>query len=150
MKYIKRPAVTIDDAVQSIQHMIATLNTLAMQSSSNDLNPHYMEATKSYEAFIKINDDNELEINTDLGLFASITERDHSLNECLDLPVGYVIDDSYSTVSNIKMTIDLGYKLTQDIKDGLKKEHAGVLDWYGETDESKKAREEARYGHDNS
>jgi hypothetical protein len=150
MKYTKRPAVTIDDAVQSIQHMIATLNTLAMQSSSNDLNPHYTEATKSYETFITINEVNELQISTDLGLFASITELDHSMNECLDLPVGYVIDDSYSTVAEIRIAIDLGFDLTQAINNGLKKENAGVLDWYDETDESRKAREEARYGHDNS
>ena len=150
MKYTQRPAVTIEDAVQSIQHMIATLNTLAMQSNSNDLNPHYMEATKSYETSIKINDDNELLISTDLGLFASITERDHSLNECLDLPVGYVIDDSYGTVAKINMTIDLGYHMTHSIRDGLKKEHTGVMDWYAETDDSVKARKEARFGNDNS
>ena len=150
MKYTQRPAVTIEDAVQSIQHMIATLNTLAMQSNSNDLNPHYMEATKSYETSIKINERNELQISTDLGLFASITEHDHSLNECLDLPVGYVIDDSYSTVAELHLLIDLGHPLTHSIIDGLKKEHTGVMDWYAETDDSVKARKEARFGNDNS
>ena len=150
MKYTQRPAVTIEDAVQSIQHMIATLNTLAMQSNSNDLNPHYMEATKSYETSIKINERNELQISTDLGLFASITEHDHSLNECLDLPVGYVIDDSYSTVAELHLLIDLGHALTHSIRDGLKQEHTGVMDWYAETDDSVKARKEARFGNDNS
>ena len=150
MKYTQRPAVTIEDAVQSIQHMIATLNTLAMQSNSNDLNPHYMEATKSYETSIKINERNELQISTDLGLFASITEHDHSLNECLDLPVGYVIDDSYSTVAELHLLIDLGHTLTHSIIDGLKQEHTGVMDWYAETDDSMKARKEARFGNDNS
>ena len=109
-----------------------------------------MEATKSYETSIKINERNELQISTDLGLFASITEHDHSLNECLDLPVGYVIDDSYSTVAELHLLIDLGHNLTHSIRDGLKQEHTGVMDWYAETDDSMKARKEARFGNDNS
>jgi hypothetical protein len=147
---IKFPAQTVTDVVVAIHNLVATVNTISMQRHHNDLNPHYTTATKSYEGIVKFTDDNELHIHTDLGLFASITEHDHSLNECLDLPVGYVIDDSYTTLSVIDIKLSIDPNIMDEIKQALKNNPVDVCCWYGETEESIKTRKEARFGHDNS
>jgi len=147
---IKLPAQNVTDVVAAIHNLVATVNTISMQRHHNDLNPHYTTAMKSYESLVKFTEDNELHIHTDLGLFASITEHDHSLGECLDLPVGYVIDDSYTTLSVIDIKLSIDPNIMEEVKQSLKNNPVDVCCWYGETEESITERKAKRFGTSNN
>lgn len=143
---IKFPAQQVVDVVAAIHNLVATVNTISMQRHRNDLNPHYSTAMKSYEGLVKMTDDNELHIHTDLGIFASITEHDHSLGECLDLPVGYVIDDSYTTLSVIDIKISIDPTIMEEVKQALNNNPVDVCCWYGETEQSIEERKAQKLG----